>query len=150
MDYSTTNIVWAQSLIDAMLGTLDVLPTAVLIASPKLHLSKDPAVTITPHSVSATLAQNESTFSGYTVGGIVSSLSAVAAPGPNVRARLVSHLFLRTAGTPDVGELVYAWWLDGTAGFAAGEVLANPVDLTAVGSYLNLLAILALPTQFAL
>lgn len=149
MIYQTQSIVWGTAFIDAMQAALDVRPAAALLTTPKFHLSKDPGVSITPASVAATLALQESNMSGYTAGGYAVTLSASVSPFADERARLFSQLILRSVGSPDIGNIVYGWWIDGTT-FVCGEVFATPIDLTDPSSYLDMLAVLALPTQLVL
>lgn len=137
MDYASKSVVVAQRLADAWLAALSTRPAATLLATPMLRLSKNPGLTLTPQSTKAALAANEADFSGYAAVAVV--FVAPTNLGPQAQGAVMATIFLRTLGTPDVGETVYGWWIDDTVDFAAGEVFqGGGIPLGLPGDFLSL------------
>jgi hypothetical protein len=148
--YQSQFVTISKRIVDALLAALSARPAAALTVTPKLHLSADPAFAPTPLSVPGDFSAHEATFSGYTATGDV-----VVPTGPvnlttTTQGLLVVQTYIRTLGSPDVGNTVYGWWLDDGSGFVAGEVFAGGgISLQTVGGYLVLEAALPLPMQSA-
>lgn len=139
MRWAAQKVVLAKRIADLLLGTLSARPAGALLTAPKLHLSKDAAFAVIPTSSSVTLALQEADFSGYAAGGVAVVFVGPVNMGSQADGLIMDNVFLRTLGTPDIGESVYGWWIDDAAGFVCGEAFGQPLALDLVEDFLDLL-----------
>jgi hypothetical protein len=141
MRWAAKNVVLSERIVSLMLGTLGARPAGALLTTPKLHLSMDPAFAITPDTLPAALTAGEATFSGYAAGGVAWVGTGPVNLGDGAVGLIMDQVFLRTLGTPDVGNTIFGWWLDDAAGFVAGEQFGSGLPLGDPEDFLDLLAV---------
>jgi hypothetical protein len=142
--WRTKQVVFSQAFMNAVLAAFNVRPAASLIGAGKLRLSHDPAFNPQPSSTIASLAANETNFSGYPAGGA----ALVLVPGVNltpiIQAGIATAVFEAFTAAPFVADTITGWWCDDGVNLVAGEAFGpgNAVPIGAPGDFLQLDAIL--------
>lgn len=138
---TAANPVLAQSLVDALLGTLTSAPGAALLTTPTVHLFTAGPALITPSTVVADFT--EATFVGYLEQALGLIASPINLPNGNGRGRISVTTYVAGAGIVAPGETVLGYWIDNNGStFYCGERFASPVAFESGGDFLELLAIL--------
>lgn len=136
----TAKLTYAQALLDAMLGGLDVVPGTAFLVTPKIELFAG-ATPVTPTSAWADFTK--ATFHGYAVASVT-----LNAPGNLVggdQARTATVFFHATSGGSLGPQQIDGYILsDGAAIFYGGELFQTPVQIAAVGDFLQVDVILPL------
>lgn len=130
----------SEALTAAMVAAYTTIPSAVLIATPHVHLYTAITGFITPQSTPSQFT--EATFPGYAAATVTLTgpLNFTNSAGLGLGG---SVNFIANSSIVAPGQNILGYWVDnGTTTFYAGEQFSSPVQIVNPFDYLDLLVII--------
>lgn len=142
MFVATQNMVWAQSLCDAILNALTAAPLGAFLTTPTIRLFVNNIV-VGPQT--PLTAFTEATFTGYAAVTMGTLFGPVTLPDGNEAKYADADYLCSAAPSPSV--LVYGYYVTnaGSTVYYGGETFPTPVPIAAPGDFVSLELIWAEP-----
>lgn len=125
--HTTQNVVIGRTWMRVVLAAMAADPNAALIVTPKIRLSKNPLLSITPQTDIADLEAAEADFTGYTAGGITWTVGVPVNLGPTRVGLQFPVSYVAGTADPFVANTIYGWWADDGTNLIVGEVFVPPL-----------------------
>ena len=151
MYYRSQSVVLGTAFVDAILAAMTTRPAGALMVSPKVRLNASSTFSPQVGSLIADFTANETTYSGYTSGGVAYTPTGIGNLSAAAQAQYGSVTFAATAATPFVSGVAYGWWIDDGTNVLWAEKFTNGFVMSfgAPGDYLVLDLILPMQQRVA-